>query len=224
MASTSDPKFRILLVLLEEEVTYGVTLSQKVTFKELLGKVKRKCNIAGEFDVRLSYNVREKAVHILDDDDVEFFVHEVCKHKSDLQYLFVSKILKPPKVTRSSTKPLDFDLNVHPEGYNGADNDFQNIPKKPKKEYFPDNIQHIPNNISEPEWKRNTFTYMPTPPDPPKLELKPPRNITENSSFGLYLGRKFNSKAECMYEIGEQSLVHAFEFKPRKSDKYRYDV
>jgi hypothetical protein len=141
-----------------------------------------------------------------------------------LQSLFVTKIFKPPKVTPSLTTPLDFDLNLYPEVYHGVGNDFENTPKKAKKEYFPNNIHHIPNDYSEPKWKRNTFTYMPTPPDPPKLEVKPPKTITENNSFGLIPGRKFYSKEECMHEIGEQSLVHGFEYKPRKSDKYRYDV
>ena len=224
MASTSDPKFSLLVVLLEEELTYGLILSQKITFKELLAIVKRKLNIGSEFDVRLSYNIREKTVYIVDDDDVVFFVHEVCKHKSELQNLFVSKTLNQSKVTCSSSKPLDFDLNVYPEGYNDVDNDFENIPKKPKKEYFPNNLHDIPDDYSEPKWKRNTFTFMPTPPDPPKLVLKPARNITEYNSYGLYPGRKFISKQECMYKIGEESLIHSFEYKPRKSDKFRYDV
>ena len=118
MASTSDPKFCVLLVLLEEELTYGISLSQNTTYKQLLAIVKRKLNIGREFNVCLSYNIRKKAVRIVDDDDVAFFVHEVCKHMSELQSLFVSKIVKPPKVTPSSTKPLDFNLNVYPEGYN----------------------------------------------------------------------------------------------------------
>ena len=224
MASTSQPKISFLLVMLEEELTYGVSLSQNTTYQNLLSNVKRKLNISREFDVRLTYNIRKKYVHIVDDDDVDFFFHEICKNQSVLQSLFVTKTLKPPKVTPSLTTPLDFDLNLYPEVYHGVGNDFENTPKKAKKEYFPNNIHHIPNDYSEPKWKRNTFTYMPTPPDPPKLQVKPPKTITDNNSFGLIPGRKFYSKEECMHEIGEQSLVHGFEYKPRKSDKYRYDV
>ncbi|PWA97734.1 transposase, MuDR, MULE transposase domain protein [Artemisia annua] len=224
MASTSDPKVSCLLVLLEEELTYGVTFSQNTTYKHLLSNVRRKLNIGIEFDVSLSYSIRKKAVRIVDDEDVDFFVHEVCKHKSELQSLFVLKILKPPKVTPRSTQLLDFDLNLYPEGCNDVDNDFQNIPKKTKTDVFQNNNDHIRNAYTEPKWKCNTFTYMPTPPEPPKLELKSPKPITDSNSYGLFPGRKFNSKEECMYEIGEQSLIHGFEYKPRKSDKYRYDV
>ena len=73
MASTSQPKISFLLVMLEEELTYGVTLSQNITYQNLLSSVKRKLNISREFDVRLSYNIRKKYVRIVDDDDVDFF-------------------------------------------------------------------------------------------------------------------------------------------------------
>ena len=175
MASTSQPKISFLLVMLEEELTYGVSLSQNTTYQNLLSNVKRKLNISREFDVRLTYNIRKKYVHIVDDDDVDFFFHEICKNQSVLQSLFVTKTLKPPKVTPSLTTPLDFDLNLYPEVYHGVGNDFENTPKKAKKEYFPNNIHHIPNDYSEPKWKRNTFTYMPTPPDPPKLQSNHPK-------------------------------------------------
>ena len=72
MASTSQPKISFLLVMLDEELTYGVSLSQNTTYQNLLSNVKRKLNISREFDVRLTYNIRKKYVHIVDDDDVDF--------------------------------------------------------------------------------------------------------------------------------------------------------
>jgi predicted amidophosphoribosyltransferase len=82
MASTAQPKISFLLVMLEEELTYGVALSQNTTYQNLLSNVKRKLNISREFDVRLTYNIRKKYVLIVDDDDVDFFFHEICKNQS----------------------------------------------------------------------------------------------------------------------------------------------
>ena len=257
----SSTKFRVYLVF-EDGSSYGVSLSREIRYAGLVSYVKKKFKYNKGYEVGFSYKMPHGQVNIVDDDDVEFFINEVCKPKAALPKLLINVIVKSSKVNPSSSKSIDFDLN-DPLFHNNFDpqifyNDSLRIeqpknehlenhmerveePKKEHLENYMESVEQPKNETFEnygstssflnhqimPKWQTsNPFKYMPTPPDPPSLEIKIPNTLTYNTNGSVILkeGDEFEDKNAIMYAIGEKALLERFEFKPRKTDKFRYDV
>ena len=249
--SLSSTKFRLYLVF-EDGNSYGVTLDRDIRYARLVSYVKKKFKITKGYDLSFSYKMPHGPVHIVDDDDVEFFINEVCRPKAALPKLLINMIVKSSKVNPSSSNSLDVDLNdsLFPDDFDPKSfyNDYQ-IPKnellenytefnspldniydnQPNNETF-ENLGSTPSFLNHqmvPKWQTtDPFKYMPTPPDPPSPEIKLPNTMKYNNNGSIILkeGDEFDDKKSLMYVIGEKALLERFEFKPRKTDKFRYDV
>ena len=249
--SLSSTKFRLYLVF-EDGNSYGVTLDRDIRYARLVSYVKKKFKITKGYDLSFSYKMPHGPVHIVDDDDVEFFINEVCRPKAGLPKLLINMIVKSSKVNPSSSNSLDVDLNdsLFPDDFDPKSfyNDYQ-IPKnellenytefnspldniydnQPNNETF-ENLGSTPSFLNHqiaPKWQTtDPFKYMPTPPDPPSPEIKLPNTMKYNNNGSIILkeGDEFDDKKSLMYVIGEKALLERFEFKPRKTDKFRYDV
>ena len=249
--SLASTKFRLYLVF-EDGNSYGVTLSRDIRYARLVSYVKKKFKISKGYDLSFSYKMPHGPVHIVDDDDVEFFINEVCRPKAALPKLLINMIVKSSKVNPSSSNSLDVDLNdsLFPDDFDPQSfyNDSQ-IPKnellenyiefnspldniydnQPNNETF-ENLGSTPSFLNHqiaPKWQTtDPFKYMPTPPDPPSPEIKLPNTMKYNNNGSIILkeGDEFDDKKSLMYVIGEKALLERFEFKPRKTDKFRYDV
>ena len=108
--SISSSKFNVYIVL-EDGSSYGVSLSRDITYTRLVSYVKKKFKISKGCDLRLSYKMPHGPVHIVDDDDVEFFINEVCQPKAAVPKILITKIVTSSKVNPSSSNSLDVDLN-----------------------------------------------------------------------------------------------------------------
>ncbi|GKC99611.1 hypothetical protein Tco_1169886 [Tanacetum coccineum] len=85
-----EDKFSVFLVC--EDVVYGALLRKNITYKELVGYVRKKFSINHTFDISFHYDVGSSVVHIDDDNDVEFFGNEVYNSLATTSHkLFVKK-------------------------------------------------------------------------------------------------------------------------------------
>ncbi|GJS09162.1 transposase, MuDR, MULE transposase domain protein [Tanacetum coccineum] len=140
--------------------------------------------------ISLYYKCGLEVFEVKDDDDVQFFVNEVCGQSEIVQKLFVKKI-KEQKQVKFVVPPVnDFDLNVS---------------------LFPNDYNNQTDNL--PKWQLNTFTHMPIPPPPPQPYIKKSRV----KYHGISVGDDFANKNECMYTIGVKSLREAFQYAVIKS-------
>ncbi|PWA56355.1 hypothetical protein CTI12_AA419790 [Artemisia annua] len=236
----SDNKFRVFLVF-EDGSSYGVSLMKNVTYDGLVSYVDKKLKLNNEYVFSFYYKLSHGSVQIVDDDDVHFFVDEVCRPKAALPKLFIKKVVKKVKsrVKQSSSKPLDFDLNdtVFPNDFESSAfcNDFEMPKNEPLENYNEFNDEY--DNHSRPtfpsperfvhKWEEtNIFQNMPPIPDQPLPDLKELLNMNcnSNSSRILKAGDEFDDKSWCMFEIGKKALIDGRQFRTRKSDKGRYDV
>ncbi|GJU74413.1 hypothetical protein Tco_1265818 [Tanacetum coccineum] len=208
-----ENKFSVFLVC--EDVVYGALLRKNITYKELVGYVRKKFSINHTFDISFHYEVGSSVVRIDDDNDVEFFGNEVYNSLATTSHkLFVKK------VKLSSSKILDFDLN---DDYSNDlnlqhDEDRRSLKVAKKQEKNDENIPF--------KWLKNTFSCMPEPPEPPIHYMNTIKHETPygNCSGILKKGDDFDNKEHCMYVIGKKALDEGFEFKVRKSTTLRFDV
>ncbi|GKA63480.1 hypothetical protein Tco_0763086 [Tanacetum coccineum] len=85
-----ENKFSVFLVC--EDVVYGALLRKNITYKELVGYVRKKFSINHTFDISFHYEVGSSVVRIDDDNDVEFFGNEVYNSLATTSHkLFVKK-------------------------------------------------------------------------------------------------------------------------------------
>nr|GEY55494.1 hypothetical protein [Tanacetum cinerariifolium] len=85
-----ENKFSVYLVC--EDVVYGALLRKNITYKELVGYVRKKFSINHTFDISFHYEVGSSVVRIDDDNDVEFFGNEVYNSLATTSHkLFVKK-------------------------------------------------------------------------------------------------------------------------------------
>ncbi|GJS85329.1 transposase, MuDR, MULE transposase domain protein [Tanacetum coccineum] len=85
-----EDKFSVFLVC--EDVVYGALLRKNITYKELVGYVRKKFSINHTFDISFHYDVGSSVVRIDDDNDVEFFGNEVYNSLATTSHkLFVKK-------------------------------------------------------------------------------------------------------------------------------------
>lgn len=213
MEYDDSSKFKVILV--HPSSKHAVKLPKNISFKDLVAYVKKKVDGLKEIDtgnVRFYYKEGSMTLDVVDDDDVQVFIHDVCCKSEQSQKLFISIIAQPTQVKSSSaSNQISVDLNV---------------PFIPQMEYT------ITNNVNEfsfhhqddsvPLWQRNSFKHMPKPPNAPNLVLKNIEPHTNNNDF--FLNREFFNKAECMFAIGKKSLIERFEYKVIKSDTTRYSV
>ena len=196
--SASDNKFRVFLVF-EDGSSYGVSLMKNVTYDGLVSYVDKKFKLNSEYVISFYYKMSHGTVHILDDDDIEFFIDEVCRPRVVLQQLFVKKVLRNVKaqVKKSNKRPLEFDLNdtVSPKEFEMPKNEpFENY-----NEFNPEYGNHSRPTFPSPErfvhkWEEtNIFQNMPPIPDQPLPDLKELRNMicNSNSSRILNAGDEF---------------------------------
>ena len=213
-------KFSVFLVC--EDLTFGASLPKNITYTQLVNVAMKKFNIGREYDIVLSYNFGSNSVHIVDDDDMAFFLHQVLKGKSTvLHNIYIKKIKKVSKVSPSSSNTFAFDLNSIPDGTQVVDNTFN----QPIIETYENTEPVLSNDQFDDKWKSNTFTYMPPPPEHPAPHTKMEKvGDAKNCKKIIKKGDEFDSKELCMADIGEKALLEGFQFRPRKSDRFRYDV
>ncbi|GJW09295.1 transposase, MuDR, MULE transposase domain protein [Tanacetum coccineum] len=157
------------------------------------------------FDYFWKYKIANKSLYykcglevfeVKDEDDVQFFVYEVCGQSKIVQ-ICVKKI-KEHKQVKVVVPPVnDFDLNVS-LFRNDYNDQTENLPK----------------------WHVNTFTHMPIPLPPPQPYIKKSRV----EYHGISVGDDFANKNECMYIIGVKSLKECFQYAVIKSCSKRYSV
>ena len=157
-------KFSVFLVC--EDLTFGASLPKNITYAQLLNVAMKKFNIGQEYDIVLSYNVGSNCVHIVDDDDMEFFLHQILKGKSsELHNIYIKKIAKVSKVNPSSSNTLAFDLNLIPDGYDDFGAQFvDNTYNHPISETQENTEPVLSNEQIDHKWKSNTFKYISPPP------------------------------------------------------------
>ena len=223
-------KFSVFLVC--EDLTFGASLPKNITYAQLLNVAMKKFSIGQEYDIVLSYNVGSNCVHIVDDDDMAFFLHQILKGKSsELHNIYIKKIAKVSKVNPSSSNTLAFDLNLIPDGYDDFGAQFvDNTYNHPISETQENTEPVLSNEQIDHKWKSNTFKYISPPPEHPAPDIKTNKfrcgtlDDAKNYKKIIKTGDEFDSKELCMAHIGEKALLEGFQFKPRKTDKFRYDV
>nr|GEV84815.1 transposase, MuDR, MULE transposase domain protein [Tanacetum cinerariifolium] len=134
---------------------------------------------------------------VKDEDDVQYFVNEVCRQSKIVQKLCVRKIQERKQVKLDVLPVNGFDLNVSlfPNDYNNQ-------------------------TAILPKWQFNTFTDMPIPPLPPQPYIRK----SHVEYHGILVGDEFCNKNECMYTIGVKSLREAFQYAVIKSCPQTYSV
>ena len=216
--------FRVFLVC--EDLAFGASLPNNITYAELVNVARKKFKIGQEYDILLSYNVGNNCVNIVDDDDISFFKFQVTKGKSTvLQTINIKKIEKCLKVNASSSNTFAFDLNILPDGWDQSGEEFYNTYNQPENKIYQNTEPFLSNDHLDHKWKSNTFAYMPPPPEHPTQPIKVRKiGVSENCKKIIKTGDEFDSKDLCAADIGEKALLEGFQFRPRKSDRYRYDV
>nr|GEY64300.1 hypothetical protein [Tanacetum cinerariifolium] len=145
----------------------------------------------------LYYKCGLEVFEVKDEDDVQYFVNEVCRLSKIVQKLCVRKI-KERKQVKLDVLPVNgFDLNVSlfPNDYNNQ-------------------------TAILPKWQFNTFTNMPIPPLPPQPYIQK----SHVEYHGILVGDEFCNKNKCMYTIGVKSLREAFQYAVIKSCPQRFSV
>ncbi|GJS16211.1 hypothetical protein Tco_0410683 [Tanacetum coccineum] len=113
----SSKKFN--LILLFEEIQYGVLLPNDVNYRNLVLYVKKKFKVNDNKKIRLSYNVGSSILNLIDDDHVHYFIHEVCQTVGVKKLTIKVEENVVHVSSSSSSKPLDIDLNkfMSPDQY-----------------------------------------------------------------------------------------------------------
>ncbi|GJW86260.1 transposase, MuDR, MULE transposase domain protein [Tanacetum coccineum] len=195
MSFPSQFKFKVTLVC--QSSKRQVILPKDIDYHGLLAYVQKKFDIISIHDFSLYYKCGLEVFEVKDEDDVQFFVNEVCGQSEIVQKLCVKKI-KEHKQVKVVVPPVnDFDLNVS---------------------LFPNDYNDQTDNL--PKWQVNTFTHMPIPPPPPQPYIKKSRV----EYHGISVGDDFANKNECMYIIGVKSLRECFQYAVIKSCSKRYSV
>ena len=206
-------KFKVILV--HPSSKHAVKLPKNISFKNLVEYVKRKVDALKDIEssfVRLFYKDGSMSLDVVDDDDVQYFIHEICGKNDLVQKLFISVVEQPLEVKSSSaSNNFLFDLNV---------------PLVPQECNYPNPKveQHSCDQQDDllPQWQKNSFTNMPLPPTAPNPVFKPTQPHMNNNVF--FINKEFYNKQECMFAIGKKSLIERFEYKIIKSESTRYSV
>ncbi|PWA94666.1 hypothetical protein CTI12_AA058000 [Artemisia annua] len=216
MDDQESSKFRV--VLLHPCGKNQVKVHKDISYNNLLAYVKKKVDAAkgkGNADIRLSYKDGTMSLDIVDDDDVNYFIHDVCGNKEQVQKLFISikEVTSKVKSSYASDRSLiDLNIPLLPEVVS------QPTPK------VEDYSFHNQDN-SLPIWQKNSFKHMPLPPKAPNTVIKCiDRNIQGKKATTFHKYREFVNKADCMFNIGKKSLIERFEYVVIKSDPTRYSV
>ena len=213
MNDDENSKFKVILV--HPSSKHAVKLPKTISFKHLQEYVKKKVDAVKDPQnsvLRLFYKEGSMSLDVVDDDDVQYFINEVCGKNDQVQKLFISLIEQPSQVKSSSaSNNISFDLNV---------------PLNPQEYYYPtpkvEQYTFHQQDDSLPNWQRNNFNHMPTPPNPPNPVFK--TNDSHINNNALFKNKEFYNKAECMFAIGKKSLIERFEYKVIKSESIRYSV
>ncbi|GJW85180.1 transposase, MuDR, MULE transposase domain protein [Tanacetum coccineum] len=195
MVIPTQLKFKVSLVF--QSSKRQVLLPTYIDYGGLLAYVEKKFDIICNNYFSISYKCGSEIFEVKDQDDVQFFVNEVCGKSDIVQKLIIKKIKDLKEVTVVVPPVNDFDLNVS---------------------LFPNDYVNEPDNLLK--WQLNTFTHMPIPPSPPKPYLK----ISRVDCHGIKIGDDFDNKNECMYAIGVKSLREYFQYVVIKSCPLRYSV
>lgn len=180
MEYDDSSKFKVILV--HPTSKHAVKLPKNISFKDLVAYVKKKVDGLKEIDtgnVRFYYKEGSMTLDVVDDDDVQVFIHDVCCKSEQSQKLFISIIAQPTQVKSSSaSNQISIDLNV---------------PFIPQFDYTITNkvneISFHHQDDSVPLWQRNSFKHMPKPPNAPNLVLKNIEPHTNTNDF--FLNREF---------------------------------
>ena len=206
MNESDNSMFKCCLV--HPQSKHGVKLPKTISFRNLVEYVKKKVYALKDYQnhtIRLFYKDGTMSLDVLDDEDVQYFIHEVCGKNDQLQKLFISVVQLPsePKSSSASNNIL-FDLNV---------------PLVPQECHYPTPKleQHTFNQSQS-----NNFQNMPMPNVAPEPFFKPFNPHVNNNDF--FINKEFYNKAECMFAIGKKSLIERFEYKVIKSERIRYSV
>ncbi|GJU72391.1 transposase, MuDR, MULE transposase domain protein [Tanacetum coccineum] len=208
MGESSD---EINLYFVFEEMTFGVTLRKSINYNELVSYVKKKFNLNDTCDVMMSYKIGTRCIHIVDEDDVRFFIKKFSSYQGTIKTLLIKTIDKCLNSIPSSSANHNFDIKVPL---------FTNDSNLPKNETF---LSNEANNMYETVWPKNSLKYIPTPPHPQPI-IKTSRDTSIHAARILKKGDIYDSKELCMYAIGYKALLDGYQFKARKSDTMRYDV
>lgn len=217
MDDEESGKFKVILV--HPCAKHAVKLPKDISYNNLLEYVKKKVDAAkgkGNADIRLFYKDGTMSLDIVDDDDVQYFIHDVCGNKDLVQKLFISTKDRPSEVKSSyASNNLSIDLNIPllSEPFNHPTS---------KVEAYSFHNQ----NDSLPIWQKNSFKHMPLPPKAPNSVTKcidRSINACKNDTT-FYKYREFVNKADCMFNIGKKSLIERFEYYVIKSEPTRYSV
>ncbi|PWA81460.1 transposase, MuDR, MULE transposase domain protein [Artemisia annua] len=213
MNDDDNSMFKVYLV--HPSAKHGLKLPKTISFRNLVEYVKKKVDAVKEIQnsaVKLFYKDGSMSLDVVDDDDVQYFIHEVCGKNDHIQKLFVSVVQQPSEVKSSSaSNNISFDLNV---------------PLVPQDCHYPtpkvEQYSFHQRHDSLPKWQRNNFKNMPMPPDAPEPVIKPLQPLINNNDF--FINKEFYNKAECIFAIEKKSLIERFEYKVIKSESIRYSV
>ncbi|PWA82330.1 hypothetical protein CTI12_AA176610 [Artemisia annua] len=206
-------KFKV--VLLHDCGKHAVKLPKDISYNNLLAYVKKKVDAAKgkvNADIRLSYKDGTMSLDIVDDDDVHYFIHDVCGNKDQPQKLFISLNSEVKSSYASNRSSIDLNIPLLPQQVN--------LPT-PKVE--PYSFHNLADSV--PIWQKNSFTHMTLPPKAPNSVIKcVDRNIQVKKATTFHKYREFVNKADCMFNIGKKSLIERFEYLVIKSEPTRYSV
>lgn len=216
MTSANSQKFKLYLDF--ETSIRGVLLPVNITYLQLITYLTNKYQIKDKI-ISLYYMSASTKIHVSDDDDVSFFVHEICCKQHLIQTLYIKLIEKSSEVKPpTSSKTLDIDLNVPllPQ-----ESDFQT----PKVEDHNNEGAGANVNVDvHPSWQKTTFLNIPDPPSSADPIIKKVSNHKHPVVSKLKVGSRFDDKQGCIYAIGIKALVDMFEYKVTNSCKKRYSV
>jgi hypothetical protein len=158
MNDDENSKFKVILV--HPSSKHAVKLPKTISFKQLVEYVKKKVDAVKDSQnsfIRLFYKEGSMSLDVVDNDDVQYFINEVCGKNDQVQKLFISQIRQPLEVKSSSaSNNISFDLNV---------------PLNPQEYYYPtpkvEQYTFHQQDDSLPNWQRNNFNHMPTQPNAP---------------------------------------------------------
>ena len=180
MNSTSTEKFKVFLDF--KKSIRGVKLPVNINYLNLVWYIKEKYGIQDK-SISLHYMSGSNTVDVCDDDDVDFFVTEICCKQKSVQTLFVTVVNQTLEVIPSSyRKTLDIDLNVpllneefiyetpkvsnnHSPIVNNNDSPIVN------NNHFDPEYENTDNDVQH-HWQRFTFKNMPKIINPPNPIVK----------------------------------------------------
>ena len=217
MSNEDTSKFKVVIV--HPGSKHAVKLPKDIGFKDLVAYVKKKVDATkaiGNCDVRLSYNDGSMSLDIVDDDDVQYFIHDVCCMNEETQKLFIS-ITEQPLEVKSSYASNHISVGL-------------NVPLLPGQDHHPtpkvEDFSFHPQPDSVAVWQKISFQNIPIPPKAPTPIIKniQPHIKSFTNDTRFYKLREFYNKQECMFAIGKKSLLERFEYVVIKSDTTRYSV